>query len=157
MKVSSASTIAALSVLLFASGCAAPERTGQRQFFEPAPLHDPFLEQGQHVAMRLVAHADRPTTLNVWFSLRRDCSLSNYFRLRVVFPPKHGSVTIRTGLFRPAYPQDTYRHDCNLELRDGIAAFYQPAPGYVGPDELTLKIDTPSGKSWNTDFEIDVR
>lgn len=96
------------------------------------------------------------TRLNVWFSLRRDCSLAHYLHVRVVFPPKHGTVAIRTGQFRPNYPKNTYRQDCNLQPHDGIAAFYRPVQGYIGPDELTLAIDAPDGKSWSTDFAIDV-
>ncbi|MCQ8278096.1 hypothetical protein NFI95_06500 [Acetobacteraceae bacterium KSS8] len=71
-----------------------------------------------------------------------------------MWAPTHGHAEIRTGRFRPDYPSDTYRARCNDPPRDGIAAFYRPAPGWRGDDTVTLRFEEPSGKHWMADFVI---
>ncbi|MFC4172906.1 4-aminobutyrate aminotransferase [Microvirga sp. GCM10011540] len=78
--------------------------------------------------------------LGLYGSVKRDCSVGPAPEVRVLTPPKHGSLAVRSGKVKAS----RVRNCPNLEAPvQGV--FYQPARGYTGPDEVRYEVKSAEG------------
>lgn len=104
-----------------------------------------------------VAASGKRARLVIMHSLNPDCSLEGYMTVRVVVPPVHGTASVEQGLFYPNYPHNNPHAVCNTQPAEGMAAFYQSATNYVGPDYVEMEVIEPDGRAGRLGFHIDVR
>ncbi len=109
-----------------------------------------------HEQRRFVAVAGRRSRLRTAFSLNPDCTTAGFVDYRLVTLPTHGTAAVEQGLFYPDYPAGSVRAACDQHRQPGVALFYMPAPGYVGPDFLTLLAILPDGIQRTVDYRLDV-
>jgi hypothetical protein len=101
--------------------------------------------------------AGQSSIVGDWLSLNPDCSLVGYPTVSLVTPPGHGTVSIMRGSFFPHYPARNARVACNTQPHPGVEAVYRPAPGAAGPDNFTIAIIFPYGRSVTTDFHVTIQ
>jgi hypothetical protein len=65
------------------------------------------------------------------YSLNQDCSSLGDIDVRVVEPPQHGTLEIRTGPVHPNFPETNPRFVCNTRTVPGKQDWYTPAAGYT--------------------------
>ena len=73
--------------------------------------------------------------------------------IRVVDAPRHGSVTTRPGSH--VVRESLGNINCTGRKLPAVLVFYQPNPGFVGPDHLSYQVDLPSHQLHET-IDIDV-
>lgn len=93
--------------------------------------------------------AGRDIRLNVYFSVREDCTAGPLPAIRLSSPPANGSVTVKRGKV-----QVTGRRNCLAAEVAGFVAFYRSKPEFSGTDEVTLEIKTQAGKTVLQKFKI---
>ena len=144
---------ALLAVCLLLAGCAAEPAPGGRD--ESGPNAD--RANGHHFSIPFAVATNTRSQINSWFSLHADCSLHQYWSIELLRLPQHGTASVEKGRFYPNYSPRNQRAACNLHPQDGVSVFYQPQPGYLGPDLLAIQVINPLGQSWTTDFELSVK
>lgn len=78
--------------------------------------------------------------LGLYGSVKKDCSVGPLPEVKVLTPPKHGSLAVRSGRVKAS----RVRNCSNLEAPvQGV--FYQPARGYTGPDEIRYEVKSAEG------------
>ena len=107
--------------------------------------------------VRYTAIAGREGRVAMAMSLNADCTPSGIPTIRVPNPPAHGTTAIRPGNYYPNYGQQTQRATCDLKPEPGVALFYQPAEGYLGPDTLLIEIIYPDGTDRTTSLALTVK
>ena len=120
-----------------------------------APVRTVVVEH--HAPPIFVAVSGKRVRLASMNSLNPDCTLEGYMTVRVVVPPAHGRATVGQGQFYPTYPRANVRSACNSKPAEGVAAWYQSLPGYVGPDIVELEVIQTDGGAGRLAFHIDVR
>lgn len=125
---------------------------GMAEALIPGAAHGP-----QRYVLPLSVPANRSTELRSFVSVYGDCAFRQYAVVHTVLPPQHGTLQYVDGLFKPSYAPRDERSSCNQHPGDGFAAFYQPAPGYHGPDVAELVVSTPEGDQWTLDYRLAVR
>lgn len=111
--------------------------------------------------------ATAQTTINVvaghqvqvrWaYSVNPDCTSYGQIVVRITQPPQHGRVVIRNGRGFPNFPSSSKFYVCNTRRVPGVAAFYQPEPGYAGFDSVGFETIYPNGDYRQDTKNIQVR
>jgi hypothetical protein len=96
--------------------------------------------------------AGKPHRLGVYGNVQKDCTSGPLPTVRVVTPPKHGELNVRSGKLKAGrisrYPK--------LEATaQGI--FYKPNPAYKGADEVSYEVKSASGKVESHTVRITVK
>jgi hypothetical protein len=77
----------------------------------------------------------------VYGNVQKDCTSGPLPTVRVVTPPKHGELNVRSGTLKVG--RITRRPELAPKAQ-GI--FYKASPGYKGPDEVSYEVRSASGK-----------
>lgn len=97
------------------------------------------------------AQTGKPARLYVLPALKKDCSQGSAGDIKVVAPPKNGTLAVKQGKLKtPA----SYRCP-NVETQVS-AVFYQSNPKFTGSDEVVLEAKTPDGEVQKTTIRITV-
>jgi hypothetical protein len=81
-----------------------------------------------------------------------DCKMGPKPELKVVTPPKHGVLAIRSGKTKPG----SLARCPNLEVAaEGV--FYQAAPNFSGSDEVVYQVTRSDGRNQLVTIKIAVR
>lgn len=72
--------------------------------------------------------------------LNPDCSSAGEIEVRVVRPPKNGTVEIENGFGYPNYNEKNQRYSCNARLVQGVRISYSSAEGFTGKDHFDLDL-----------------
>ncbi|MCB8883441.1 hypothetical protein ACELLULO517_24550 [Acidisoma cellulosilytica] len=139
-----------VATLLLLAGCAVNAST----IVAPRPSAS---ADSDAVTVNATVAAGRQVQLNKIFFLNPDCTLIGYAEIRVGAAPAHGTVTVQQGDFYAAYPASNQRYACNLKPQGGVTTFYRAAPGYTGPDSLTLDVVAPNGRIRLETFHLNVQ
>src|SRR5215218_6033430 len=89
--------------------------------------------------------------INAHFNLNRDCSPGAAPEVRVITPPKNGTLSIRIGNARA--PQ--FRECRNVDAPARIV-FYQSNPGYSGEDKVAYELKKADGMTEIQNITISV-
>ena len=93
----------------------------------------------------------KPARLAVVTALKRDCSVGELGSLRVVTPPKNGSLVVRSDKLKtPA----SFR--CPNVETPVQALFYQPKANFSGTDEVAYETRTAEGQTQSFTVRINV-
>ena len=113
-------------------------------------LGDPALAQTS-VYRSVDAAPGKPVRVRVVTNLKKDCTVGAKATIRVVTPPKNGSLVVREGKMKT--PAD-YR--CPNVETPVQAVFYQANPKYAGSDEVAFEIKTAEGATQSIAIKINV-
>ena len=104
-----------------------------------------------------VVAIDQRGQLDFLFTLNPDCSSIGFATVRVVDPPKNGTIAFENGTGFSTFPQNNMRVDCNKRRSEGVLVFYRPNPGYAGTDVFMVDIIYASGRSAQRRYTIEVK
>lgn len=116
----------------------------------------PLLVAGSALAQGMVNRTatiatGKPARLAVVTALKKDCSIGEVGSIRIVTPPKSGSLVIKTGKTRtPA----SFR--CPNVETPVQALFYQPNGKFTGQDEVAYETKGTDGATENFTVKINV-
>jgi hypothetical protein len=96
---------------------------------------------GQDSTYRSVAVVTgRPARLSLHFNLNKDCSPAGPPKIRVIAPPRHGTLSIRSGTARAERVRNCEKVQTPVRL-----VLYASNPGYIGDDQVTYEVTRADG------------
>jgi S1-C subfamily serine protease len=119
----------------------------------PAAMPSPPSSPEATERTRFVA-ANQKFNLDFLYSLEADCSSVGFATVRIVQQPEHGKVSSENGT---GFSRENLRYECNKRRTEGVMLSYEPAPGYTGPDSLTVDVIYPSGNLGRRHYSIEVK
>jgi hypothetical protein len=96
--------------------------------------------------------AGKPHRLGVYGNVQKDCTSGPLPTVRVVSPPKHGELNVRSGKLKAGRISR-----CPTLEATAQGVFYKPNPTYKGADEITYEVKSASGKVENHTVRITVK
>jgi hypothetical protein len=90
--------------------------------------------------VKRTAVAGQRLDVDFLYALNPDCSSVGVAGVRTIEAPKHGKLAIGEGSGFSTFPQDNPRQACNRRRSEGMVMHYQPEPGYLGPDAVTVEV-----------------
>ena len=93
----------------------------------------------------------KPIRVRVVTNLKKDCTVGTPAAIRVVTPPKNGSLVVKNGKLKT--PAD-YR--CPNVETPVQGVFYQSNPKYTGSDEVAFEVKTAEGNTQSISIKINV-
>lgn len=93
----------------------------------------------------------KPVRLAVVTAFRKDCSLGEVGSIRVVTPPKNGSIVVRGGKLTTPSGFRCPSKDTQVQ-----ALFYEPNKNFQGTDELSYETKDPDGATQTVIIKINV-
>ena len=82
-----------------------------------------------------------PHRLDAYGNVQKDCTSGPLPTIRVVAPPKHGELNVRSGTLKSGRIAR-----CPSLAAEAQGVFYKANPTYKGADEVTYEIRSASGK-----------
>jgi hypothetical protein len=96
--------------------------------------------------------AGKPHRLGVYGNVQKDCMSGPLPTVRVVTPPKHGELNVRSGKLKAGRISRCPKLEATAQ---GI--FYKPNPTYKGADEFSYEVKSASGKVESHTVRITVK
>jgi hypothetical protein len=96
--------------------------------------------------------AGKPHRLGVYGNVQKDCTSGPLPTVRVVTPPKHGELNVRSGKLKAGRISRCPKLEATAQ---GI--FYKPNPAYKGADEVSYEVKSASGKVESHTVRITVK
>ena len=97
--------------------------------------------QSNTIYRNVEAVSGKVARIGAHISVKPDCSADTLPEIKVLTPPKNGSLNVRTGKVKT-----TRITKCpNLET-PAQGLFYMPGAKYTGADEVIYQVKTPDGK-----------
>jgi hypothetical protein len=96
--------------------------------------------------------AGKPHRLGVYGNVQKDCTSGPLPTVRVVTPPKHGELNVRSGKLKAGRISRCPKLEATAQ---GI--FYKPSPAYKGADEVSYEVKSASGKVESHTVRITVK
>jgi hypothetical protein len=98
-------------------------------------------------------------TIKVDFSasINPDCTVRAVPVVRILVPPSHGTASSAEGEDFTSFPLANVRSACNKARSRGALTTYTPAPGYFGPDYMSMEVLTQDGGDRTYNMPITVK
>jgi hypothetical protein len=96
--------------------------------------------------------AGKSHRLGVYGNVQKDCTSGPLPTVRVVTPPKHGELNVRSGKLKAGRISRCPKLEATAQ---GI--FYKPNPTYKGADEVSYEVKSASGKVESHTVRITVK
>jgi hypothetical protein len=96
--------------------------------------------------------AGKPHRLGVYGNVQKDCTSGPLPTVRVVTPPKHGELNVRSGKLKAGRISRCPKLEATAQ---GI--FYKASPTYKGADEVSYEVRSASGKMESHTVRITVK
>jgi hypothetical protein len=96
--------------------------------------------------------AGKSHRLGVYGNVQKDCTSGLLPTVRVVTPPKHGELNVRSGKLKAGRITRCPKLEATAQ---GI--FYKPNPTYKGADEVSYEVKSASGKVESHTVRITVK
>jgi hypothetical protein len=90
--------------------------------------------------------------LGVYGNVQNDCTSGQLPTVRVVTPPKHGELSVRSGKLKAGRISRCPKLEATAQ---GI--FYKASPSYKGADEVSYEVKSASGKVESHTVRITVK
>ena len=117
-----------------------------------AMLGDSALAQSNSAYRSADAIAGKSHRLGVYGNVQKDCTSGPLPTIRVLTPPKHGELNVRSGKLKAG------RISRCLKLKaTAQGVFYKPNPTYKGADEVSYEVKSASGKVESHTVRITVK
>jgi hypothetical protein len=98
------------------------------------------------------AVAGKPQRLGVYGNVQKDCTSGPLPTVRVLTPPKHGELNVRSGTLKAG----RITRCPSLEAK-AQGVFYRANPKYSGTDEVSYEVKSASGKVETHTIKITVK
>jgi hypothetical protein len=98
------------------------------------------------------AVAGKSHRLGVYGNVQKDCTSGPLPTVRVLTPPKHGELNVRSGQLKAGRISRCPKLEATAQ---GI--FYKASPTYKGVDEVSYEVRSASGKVENHTVRITVK
>jgi hypothetical protein len=98
------------------------------------------------------AVAGKPLRLGTYGNVQKDCTSGPLPTVRVLTPPKHGELNVRSGTLRAGRITR-----CPNLRATAQGVFYQANPKYSGTDEVSFEVRAASGKVETHTVRIEVK
>jgi hypothetical protein len=96
--------------------------------------------------------AGKPHRLGVYGNVQKDCTSGPLPKVRVVTPPRHGELNVRSGKLKAGRISRCPKLEATAQ---GI--FYKASPTYKGADEVSYEVKSASGKVESHTVRITVK
>jgi hypothetical protein len=96
--------------------------------------------------------AGKQHRLGVYGKVQKDCTLGPLPTVRVVTPPKHGELNVRSGKLKAGRISRCPKLEATAQ-----GVFYKSNPSYKGADEVSYEVNSASGKVENHSVRITVK
>ncbi len=96
--------------------------------------------------------AGKPHRLGVYGNVQKDCTSGPLPTVRVVTPPKHGELNVRSGTLKAGRI-----NRCPSLKATAQGVFYRANPKYSGTDEVSFEVKAASGKAETHTVRITVK
>ena len=96
--------------------------------------------------------AGKSHRLGVYGNVQKDCTSGPLPTVRVVTPPKHGELNVRSGKLKAGRISRCPKLEATAQ-----GVFYKPNPTYKGADEVSYEVKSASGKVENHTVRITVK
>ena len=96
--------------------------------------------------------AGKPHRLGVYGNVQKDCTSGPLPTVRVVIPPKHGELNVRSGKLKAGRISRCPKLEATAQ-----GVFYKPNPTYKGADEVSYEVKSASGKVESHTVRITVK
>ena len=96
--------------------------------------------------------AGKPHRLGVYGNVQKDCTSGPLPTVRVVNPPKHGELNVRSGKLKAGRISRCPKLEATAQ-----GVFYKPNSTYKGADEVSYEVKSASGKVENHTVRIMVK
>jgi hypothetical protein len=90
--------------------------------------------------------------LGVYGNVQKDCTSGPLPTVRVVTPPKHGELNVRSGKLKVGRISRCPKLEATAQ-----GVFYKPNSTYKGTDEVSYEVKSASGKVENHTVKINVK
>ncbi|WP_201842404.1 4-aminobutyrate aminotransferase [Microvirga zambiensis] len=108
--------------------------------------------QGNSAYRSADAVAGKAERLGVYGNVTKDCASGPLPTVRVVTPPKHGELNVRSGTLKVGrIPR------CPKLAPKAQGVFYKANSGYTGADEISYEVRSASGKVESHTVSITVK
>jgi hypothetical protein len=87
------------------------------------------------------AVAGKPRGLGVYGNVQKDCTSGPLPTIRVVTPPQHGELNVRSGTLKAGRITR-----CPTLAAKAQGVFYKANPAFKGTDEVSYEVKSASGK-----------
>jgi hypothetical protein len=87
------------------------------------------------------AVSGKPHRLGVYGNVTKDCTSGPLPTIRVVTPPKHGELNVRSGTLKAGRITRCPKLEAKAQ-----GVFYRANPQYTGTDEVSYEVRSASGK-----------
>lgn len=95
--------------------------------------------------------AGKSRRLGVYGNVTKDCTSGPLPTIRVVTPPKHGELNVRSGTLKAGRITRCPKLEAKAQ-----GVFYKANPQYTGTDEVSYEVRSASGKIESHTVKIDV-
>jgi hypothetical protein len=96
--------------------------------------------------------AGKPHRLGVYGNVQKDCASGPLPTVRVVTPPKHGELNVRSGKLKAGRISRCPKLEATAQ-----GVFYKPSATYKGADEVSCEVKSASGKVESHTIRITVK
>jgi hypothetical protein len=96
--------------------------------------------------------AGKSHRLGVYGNVQKDCTSGLLPTVRVVTPPKHGELNVRSGKLKAGRISRCPKLEATAQ-----GVFYKPNPAYKGADEVSYEVKSTRGKVENHTVRITVK
>ena len=96
--------------------------------------------------------AGKSHRLGVYGNVQKDCTSGPLPTVRVVTPPKHGELNVRSGKLKAGRISRCPKLEATAQ-----GVFYKPNPAYKGADEISYEVKSASGKVENYTVRLTVK
>jgi hypothetical protein len=97
------------------------------------------------------AAAGKPHRLGAYGNVTKDCTSGPLPTIRVVTPPKHGELNVRSGTLKAGRITRCPKLEAKAQ-----GVFYRASPQYTGTDEVSYEVRSASGKVESHTVRINV-
>jgi hypothetical protein len=111
----------------------------------------------QTVELTRAVPIDHKLQIDFLYALNPDCSLIGLATVRVIGQPQNGNIAVENDTGFTNFPPNNQRYECNKRKSEGVSVVYEPHPGFVGTDSITLDIIYPRGLETKRHYSIEVK
>jgi hypothetical protein len=111
--------------------------------FSQAP-QDPNANN-RDITMERYAVAGKKSTFGRYYSLKIDCSPSDWFDIKITKSPENGSANLVETTTQAHYTEPNARVKCNGRSIKSTDLQYTPKSEYAGPDSIEVELITDEG------------
>jgi hypothetical protein len=109
------------------------------------------------ITMQRYAVGGKKSTFTYYYSLKIDCSPSDWFDVKLTKSPQNGNAKLVEVMTQANYTAPNPRVKCNGRSITSLALEYTPKEGYTGGDSIEVEAITDNGLRNTFTYNITVK